>query len=123
MWGGVERGDGGLSINIQPSQKPKKLTELTYQTLRTFQSEFRLYHLEAKGQATLHGHVTEKMVTVIDSLLGAHPKYQYLLGHGTTNVADLSERRRSEYGCIPQGRKTGTDCSKHSKCCDQRAAL
>ena len=70
MWGDMGTTEGGLNINIQPAQKPRKLQELNYQSVRAFQAEFRLYHLESKGQATLHGHISEKMVTVIGSLLG-----------------------------------------------------
>jgi hypothetical protein len=97
MWGEMGTNDGGLNINIQPAQKPRKLQELTYPSIRAFQAEFRLYHLESKGQATLHGHISEKMVTVIDSLLGANNRYAHLLGHGREYVPDLPEFVRREY--------------------------
>jgi hypothetical protein len=98
VWSDTGSPDGTVNINIQPAQKPKKLQELSYQSLRTFQSEFLLYHVEAKGQATLHGHITDKMVTVIDSLLGANRKYAHLLGHGRgVSVPDLPEYTRREY--------------------------
>ena len=97
MWGEMGTNDGGLNINIQPAQKPRKLQELTYSSIRAFQAEFRLYHLESKGQATLYGHISEKMVTVIDSLLGTNNRYAHLLGHGRECVPDLPEFFRREY--------------------------
>jgi hypothetical protein len=81
-----------------PTKKPRKLTELTYQSLRTFLTEFRQYHLESKGQATLHGHISDKIVTVIDTILGTNRKYAYLLGHGhNVCVPDLTEEERRDY--------------------------
>ena len=91
IWGDTAS-NNSFNINLQPAQKPRKLTELTYQSLRIFLTEFRQYHLESKGQATLHGHISDKIVTVIDTILGANRKYAYLLGHGhSVCVPDLTE--------------------------------
>ena len=92
------RGDRGIYINTTPAQKPTKLTDIKFRRVQVFKWEFAHYQEETKGWTTLKGHLTEKAVSMIDSLIGSSPKYQHLLGHGTTvNVAELSEEERATY--------------------------
>ena len=78
------------------------IAEITYDPrdvipVGNFFNEFTIYHLEVRT-ATLHEHITKKIVTVIDSLLGANHKYSYLLGlHTYGKISELPEYVRRTY--------------------------
>jgi hypothetical protein len=87
-----------MNFNIQPLQKPTVLTELIHAKLKLFKSQFRHYYGDTKGTATLSGHVSDQMVSAIDTALGGKKVYAHLLGHGPhVNVSDLSEDVRETY--------------------------
>ena len=65
------------------ANKPRKLEALTHQNIKKFKSDFSHYHHETNGQATLMGHISDEIVAVIDSLLGAREEYRQLLCHDT----------------------------------------
>ena len=85
-------GTTGMNFNIMGANKPKKLDRLTHEQIKRFKSDFTQYHHETNGQATLLGHISDDVISVIDSLLGAQPEHQHLLCHGEdVNVRLLSE--------------------------------
>ena len=91
-------GTGGINFNIQPLQKPTVLNELTHAKLKMFKSEYRHHHGDTKGKATLSGHMTDQMVSAIDTALGGKKVYVHLLGHGSgVDVGELSEDIRESY--------------------------
>jgi hypothetical protein len=85
----------GVNFNIMGANKPRKLEALTHQNIKKFKSEFTNYHYEINGQAALQGHISDEIVVVIDSLLGAQEEYRHLLCHGDVEVMYLSEERRA----------------------------
>ena len=86
----------GVNLNIMASNKPKRLEMLTYQNIRRFLSEFTHYHHETSGNAILSGFISDEVVAVMDSLLGAQEEYRHLLCHGAdVDVQWLSEEERS----------------------------
>ena len=91
-------GGGGLNFNIQPVQtKPTRLQAVRYEDIKTFKHEFTYYHSETKGKATLHGHILESVVTIINTLIGAKREYRHLLGHGDVDVSRLPKATRALY--------------------------
>ena len=70
MYGHNTNNQAGMSFNIMGANKPKKLEQLTHPNIKKFKSDFTNYHHETNGQATLQGHISDKVVAVIDSLLG-----------------------------------------------------
>ena len=65
-----------MNFNIMGANKPRKLEMLTHQNIKKFKSDFSHYHHETNGQATLMGHMSDEVVAVIDSLLGAREEYR-----------------------------------------------
>jgi hypothetical protein len=94
MYGHNTNNQAGMSFNIMGANKPKKLEQLTHPNIKKFKSDFTNYHHETNGQATLQGHISDEVVAVIDSLLGAKEEYHYLLCHGGVEISYLSEEQR-----------------------------
>ena len=89
-------GTTGMNFNIMGANKPTKLDRLYHENIKRFESNFTQYHYKTNGQATLLGHISDDVVEVIDSLLGAHEEHQHLLCHGDdVNVRFLSEYERA----------------------------
>ena len=85
----------GVNLNIMASNKPKRLEMLTYQNIKRFLSEFTHYQHETSGNAVVSGYISDEVVAVIDSLLGAQEEYRPLLCHGKdVEVQWLSEEER-----------------------------
>jgi hypothetical protein len=96
MYGSVPASQQGMNFNIMGASKPKKLEQLTHIAIKKFKSDFTHYHHETNGQATLLGHISDDVVAIIDSLIGAEEEHQHLLGFGAeTHVKYLTEEERA----------------------------
>jgi hypothetical protein len=103
----VMGGTTGMNFNIMGANKPRKLEKLAHEHIKRFKSDFNQYHHETNGQATLLGHISDDVVAVIDSLLGAQDEHKHLLCHGDdVNVQFLNEDERASrpwlYSCDPK---------------------
>ena len=96
MYGAGRPAQQGMSFNIMGANKPKKLELLTYQHIKKFKSDFTHYFHETNGQASLLGHMSDEVVTIVDALLGAQEEHRHLLCHGDDVKFEwLTETERS----------------------------
>ena len=94
MYGAGRPAQQGMSFNIMGANKPKKLELLSLQHIKKFKSDFTHYFHETNEQATLLGHMSDEVVTIVDALLGAQEKHRHLLCHGDdVEFATAGERR------------------------------
>jgi hypothetical protein len=85
-----------MNFKIMGANKPKKLELLTHQHIKKFKSDFTHYFHETNGQAMLLGLISDEVVTIIDSLLGAQEEHRHLLCHGDdVEFTYLTEEQRA----------------------------